>query len=326
MTARAEYPSPRPMPTSVTTISVLVPTYRRPADLRRCFAALARQTRPAEEILVVMRPDDDETRDVLSDPNWADLPLRAVLVTQAGQVAALNAGLEASDGDLIAITDDDAAPHPDWLHRIEQHFDADPALGGLGGRDYIQPPRAHEPAGVRTVGRLSWFGRTVGLHHLGIGGPRDVHMVKGVNMSFRWTAIAGLRFDTALRGSGAQPRNDYMFSTAVRRAGWRLVYDPAVAVDHYAAERVEGDARLPLSAEQVYNSVFNETLFVLRSLSTLQQPVFLLWAVLVGHIAAPGVVQAVRWRLHGRGDGWQALRSALRARRDAWSTFRRWAP
>ena len=56
------------------------------------------------------------------------------------------------------------------------------------------------------VGKLAWFGRLTGNHHLGVGGGREVDVLKGVNMSFRREAIADLRFDQRMRGSGAKVR------------------------------------------------------------------------------------------------------------------------
>jgi len=39
---------------SVMTITVLIPTYRRPQDLARCLEALQKQTRLADEVLLVV--------------------------------------------------------------------------------------------------------------------------------------------------------------------------------------------------------------------------------------------------------------------------------
>ena len=63
--------------------------------------------------------------------------MRTVKVNVPGQVAALNAGLDKTQGEIIAITDDDAAPHVDWLERIEARYLADKAIGGVGGRDFL---------------------------------------------------------------------------------------------------------------------------------------------------------------------------------------------
>jgi glycosyltransferase involved in cell wall biosynthesis len=100
-------------------VTVLIPTYRRPADLVRCLAALQRQSRAPDEVVVVARADDDATHTCLRDPAVPGrLPLVIAPVGVPGQVAALNRGLDAASGDVIAITDDDAAPHVDWVARI----------------------------------------------------------------------------------------------------------------------------------------------------------------------------------------------------------------
>ena len=47
-------------------ISVVVPTLNRVEDLRRCLAALARQTRPADRIVVVVHDSDAATQEALA--------------------------------------------------------------------------------------------------------------------------------------------------------------------------------------------------------------------------------------------------------------------
>jgi len=128
-------------------------------------------------------------------------------------VAALNTGLDAA-GDIIAITDDDAAPH-DWLAHIETHFLSDSCVGGVGGRDWVYP--RHSAGRWRTQGDRSvhWFGRVIGNHHLGVGEPREVDVLKGVNMNYRRAAIANLRFDQRLRVQELR-HNDMAFSLAAQ--------------------------------------------------------------------------------------------------------------
>ena len=46
-------------------MSVLVPSYKRPQDLVRCLAGLARQKRAADQVVVVARRTDDETIDAV---------------------------------------------------------------------------------------------------------------------------------------------------------------------------------------------------------------------------------------------------------------------
>jgi glycosyltransferase involved in cell wall biosynthesis len=280
----------------VLTITVLIPTYRRPQDLLRCLDALTRQTRSPDEVLVVVRDTDAETWTALEARPPDALPLKTVSVSVPGQVAALNTGLEAAAGDIIAITDDDAAPHAPWLSRIESHFAADARVGGVGGRDWLYLGGTDlEEGECAVVGRVQWFGRVVGRHNLGVGEPRDVEVLKGANMSYRKTAIATLRFDTRLLGSGAQVHNDLAFSLAVKRAGWRLIYDPDAAIDHYQAKRFDEDQRDQFNAVAFFNAVHNETVALLDYLPPLRRLIFLLWAILVGTRKAMGLVQWCRF-------------------------------
>ncbi len=98
----------------------------------------------------------------------------------------------------------------------------------------------------------------------------------------RWPAA----FRPRLRGAGAQVHNDLAFSLAVRRAGWRLLYDPALCVDHLPAPRADADQRAIFNAESYYNASYN------------------LHLVLDEHLRATGV-QASRRAMAGA-QGWRA--------------------
>ncbi|WP_406806714.1 glycosyltransferase family 2 protein [Burkholderia semiarida] len=272
-------------------ISVLVPTYRRPADLARCLLALQRQQRLPDEVIVVARPEDDATHERLADPavgGALPLPLRIVPVDVAGQVAALNKGLDSAGGDIVAITDDDAAPHPDWLARIEAAFLSNPRVGAVGGRDWVHEKGRVLDESRERVGQLTLSGKIVGNHHLGVGGAREVDMLKGANMSYRRAAIERLRFDTRLRGAGAQVHNDMAFSMAVQRAGWTLLYDPAIAVDHFPAERFDDDRRDAASLNAIGNGAYNLQLTLREHLPPLRREIAWWWWTLVGTRVYPG--------------------------------------
>jgi cellulose synthase/poly-beta-1,6-N-acetylglucosamine synthase-like glycosyltransferase len=233
-----------------------------------------------------VRDADAESRALLQGCEFASSTLRVVTVSVPGMVAALNAGLEAARANIIAITDD-VVPRPDWLARINTYFRADPKVGGVGGRDWIHHDGKVEGGARKVVGRVQWFGRVVGNHHLGVGKPREVCVLKGANMSYRRAAIQGVRFDERLRGTGAQVHNDLAFSLAVRRAGWKLIYDPSVAVDDYLAPRFGEDQR---DRYDWTSAAYNETLSLLEHLTPMRRLVFIIWAVLVRTRSSPGLV------------------------------------
>lgn len=245
-------------------ISVIVPTFRRVPELARCLAALGRQARPADQIVVVCRDTDTDSHAAVAASGKA---IDLALVGTGGQVAAMNTGLDAARGEIVAIIDDDTIPSPDWLERIERHYANDARLGGLGGRDVVHHGERVVPASEAKVGIIELHGRIIGNHHIGLGAAREVHVLKGANLSFRVAALAGARFDSRLLGAGAQVCNEVGICAAVRRNGWRVVYDPAIVVDHFPAVRHDEDARNTFSPVAQHNATHNETLAVLDASS-----------------------------------------------------------
>ncbi|NJP12407.1 MAG: glycosyltransferase family 2 protein [Leptolyngbyaceae cyanobacterium RU_5_1] len=306
----------------MTTISVIIPTYHRPSDLARCLDALKQQARPADQVIVVVRDTDTVTWEFLETFNCDPLPVQTVTVKVTGVVAAMNLGLDRAQSDIIAFTDDDAAPHADWLAKIEHHFLANEQIGGVGGRDRMYRGGTELIDGAKEiVGRLQWFGRVIGNHHLGVGGPREVDVLKGVNMSFRRTAIAQLRFDDRMRGTGAQVHFEIAFSLALRRSGWKLVYDPHIVVDHYQAKRFDEDQRDAFNEIAFFNAVHNETLALLENLPPIQRLVFLIWATLIGTRKALGVVQWLRFLPSEGGLAGRKWLTSVRGRWQGWLTW-----
>jgi cellulose synthase/poly-beta-1,6-N-acetylglucosamine synthase-like glycosyltransferase len=281
-------------------ISVLVPTYRRSKDLERCLEALKQQSFPADEVLVVVRDTDEETHQFLGGFATGSLPLKIVEVVEPGQVAALNSGLEAAIGDIISITDDDAAPHGHWLAAIRQHFLSDPLVGGVGGRDWLYIEGKlfdinNSVGASHVVGKLTWFGRAIGNHHVGEGEPREVDILKGANMSYRRESIQGLKFDANLRGTGAQVCNDMAFSLSVKRQGWKLIYDPYVSVDHFSAERLDEDKRYAFNPKACRNRAFNESIVALKNITISGKIAYLFWCFTIGTRDSFGLAQLIRF-------------------------------
>ncbi len=303
------------------TLSVVIPSYCRPKDLARCLDALKKQKRPADEVLVVVRDTDTETWTFVQTLNPDFLPLRTATVRESGVVAAMNVGMDVASGDIIAFTDDDAAPHTDWLERIEAHFLSDSNIGGVGGRDWVYQGTKLEEGEREVVGQVQWFGRVIGGHHLGVGEAREVDVLKGVNMSFRRSAIGQMHFDPRMRGTGAQVHFELAFSLALKRAGWKLIYDPKVAVNHYPAQRFDEDQRHRFNDIALINAVHNETLVLLENLPSTRRTAFVFWATLVGTRDAPGLLQWLRFLPKEGTLAGQKLVASLRGRSQAWETW-----
>ncbi len=116
---------------SVPDVTVVVPTYRRPAMLERCVRAIATQRFDASRYEVIVCDDgpDDATHErvlsLASEYASAGPLIRYVPVTSTqGPAGARNAGWRASLAPRIAFTDDDTVPDPDWLAGSMRALDA----------------------------------------------------------------------------------------------------------------------------------------------------------------------------------------------------------
>jgi GT2 family glycosyltransferase len=303
-------------------VGVLVCSYRRPADLKRCLEGLGRQTRRPDDVIVVRRDTDDATREFLDGRPDDGLPVRVQIVSVPGIVGARNCGHDACQTDILASIDDDVVPHPDWLARVERHFLADPAIGGVGGRDHVHDGEKFDERLATTVGRLQWFGRPIGNHHLGYGGPREVQNFKGANMAFRAQAMAGIRFDTRLTGRTIEAHEDLAFSLAVWRRGWKLIYDPAVLVYHYAGradKRAYSAVSKAVEPAEIQDAAYNMVIALWDGLSPFRRLAFIIWSFLFGTKVEPGLAQAVRY---SRALGVESWRRFFFAQKGRWTAYR----
>lgn len=301
-------------------LTVVIPSYNRPTDLQRCLSGLAGQRRLPDQVVVVLRREDDRSQAVVA--SWVEqLPVEVCFVSVPGVVQALNVALDRVSGDVVTITDDDTYALDDWLERIEAHFEQAPNLGGLGGRDLIHENGEILPATGQVVGRILTFGRLVGNHHCGSGEARDVDHLKGVNMSWRVAAIRGKRFDESLRGDGAQVYFELAFSLDVQRSGWRLVYDPNLQVHHYLAKRFDNDVRGNPDLLALENAAYNLHVSLRRYLARGPRRVItLFWVYAVGGFGHPGVLRGLWFRLTGNERGRHIRSVTAKAWREAKET------
>ena len=98
-------------------ISIIVPVYNTSKYIDRCMKALLGQDYPREhfEIIAVDNGSSDDSRRRLGR-----YPVIVIDEPRRGSYAARNAGVRVSSGRLLAFTDSDCAPRPDWLRTIER--------------------------------------------------------------------------------------------------------------------------------------------------------------------------------------------------------------
>jgi hypothetical protein len=268
----------------VTTVAVVIPTHRRSGSLADCLAALGTQDRAPDEVLVVARTGDaDSARVVAAAPIRCDY----LELDEPGVLAAMAAGARVATSDVICFTDDDAAAPSGWLTGLLALLEAAPGVGAAGGRDELfdgDVPRS-EPR-TSDVGRLTWFGRHVGNHHLGTGAPREVAFLKGVNAAYRRGALGIPR---GLRGSGAQAHFEIAVGRFARSRGFTLLYDPELSVQHRPAGRLGEDTRADPSRVAMSDAAYN----LVVAIGGVRGGVRSVYAVMVGDRGCPGLARGL---------------------------------
>ena len=129
-------------------VSVVIPTFERPDLLQRCLYALTMQDLdPTEfEVIVVDDAACESTRQQVA--SWIEqtsadnYTFRYLPVTGVhGPAAARNLGWRAAVSDIIAFTDDDCLPCPEWLRAGLEAF----ADGVIGVSGKLIVPLDHTP-------------------------------------------------------------------------------------------------------------------------------------------------------------------------------------
>jgi len=127
--SRREGRTPLPALGPDPSFTVIIVTCDRPELLEGTMRALARQTLQPFELIVVDHGPSDRTRLLARREGARYIPAPESTLAWARQ-----AGVSAAGGDIVAFTDDDCLPDPEWLAHLVQAFRADPSLAGVQGR------------------------------------------------------------------------------------------------------------------------------------------------------------------------------------------------
>ena len=217
------------------TVTVVLPTFRRPAGLARALRALADQQDPGVpwDVLVVDN-DSDDTADVTAvfERCRPLLPVAASLVCEPGRGAARarNAGIQRAEGDIVAFLDDDVVPDRRWLARLVA-----PVVAGTA--DAAGGPVALDPA----VSVPGWLGRDWLGYLSQYDRGTDERLLDGgdyvltANAAFRTERLRAIHgFDEALGPRGGSPmvNDDLDLCRRWAAAGGRIAYVPGAVVVH----------------------------------------------------------------------------------------------
>ena len=117
---------------TVPKVSVLMPCYNASDMLDEALDSLIEQSHADFELVAVDDGSTDNTLTILKQRAASDARLRVLTQPHGGIVKALNAGLAACRGELVARMDADDRAHPQRLEKQHQYMQAHPEIAVLG--------------------------------------------------------------------------------------------------------------------------------------------------------------------------------------------------
>ena len=211
--AFAEVPFPSTM--SWPRVSVIVCAYNAERTIRDCCEGLVDLGYPDYEVIVVDDGSTDATARIVNE-----FGVRMIQTPNRGLSQARNTGLDAATGVIVAYTDADARPDPQWLTYLAEAFMTSSHVG-IGGWNIA-------PAGDGGIADCV-ANAPGGPVHVLLSDDEAEH-IPGCSMAFRTEALRAIGgFDPQFRSAG----DDVDVCWRLQQRGWTLGFSHGALVWHH---------------------------------------------------------------------------------------------
>lgn len=201
-------------------ISVIIPVFNDREPLKLCLSALAEQTYPQYryEVIVIDNGSDDwkEVKAIVNSFDGVILSSESI----PGSYAARNKGLTIAKGEVIAFTDADCIPAPNWLEAGVQILTSTPNCGLVAGAIKLFSSNHKKPTMVEVYESIRALPQQEFIEQNHYGATANVFTTKDV---IKQVGV----FDAQLKSSG-----DMEWGQRVYQKGYRQVYTESVVVHH----------------------------------------------------------------------------------------------
>jgi cellulose synthase/poly-beta-1,6-N-acetylglucosamine synthase-like glycosyltransferase len=201
-------------------VTVVVAAWREAAHIERKLKSLAEQTYPAAlfDVVVACDGSDDGTDEIARAVGERLMPgrVRVVMVERGGKPRALNAGVAASTGEVLVMTDARQPLSPGAIQALVEDL-GDPEVGVVGGELVLE---GDAPVGAYWKYE-AFLRRLEGTYGSTIG-------VSGALYAIRRELMAPIPEETIL--------DDVLVPMRARLAGKRVVFEPEAKAYDRAVE------------------------------------------------------------------------------------------
>lgn len=224
-------------------LSVVVAVHNELSHIGQCIDALFHQdyTDPYE-VIVVDGMSTDGTYETLQSLQTS-YPFTLFQNPKVNAAAGRNIGVHHATGDIVAFVDGDAIPSSTWLAQIMQTFHTkDATIAGVGGPDLLPPDSSEkeQAIGIIMTSPLARGGRfNPSTQHAHLDEERFVDHIPTCNLALRKQVIqeVGMFDEAFVKGQ------DLELNYRIIKAGYKLLYVPAIKVVHYRKNHIRNFAR-----------------------------------------------------------------------------------
>ncbi len=196
-------------------ISIIVPAKDAAQNIEHCLRACQQQKIDTSfEVILVDDGSTDETAEI-----GEKLGVRVIRQANAGPAAARNTGAQAATGEILAFTDADCIPSPEWLKHLIQPF-ANPEIVGAKGT-YKTDQSQLVPRFVQ---------QEYGFKYLRMARQERIDFIDTYSAAYRRAVfLENGGFDSAFAVPSVE---DQELSFRLARKGYQLVFVPKAEVFH----------------------------------------------------------------------------------------------
>ena len=119
-------------------VSLVISVWNRRDDLRDNLQAIQKQTRPADQVIVVDNHSHDGTPEMVQQ-EFPEVELICMPHSKFGACTTFNIGFKAARGDFIGILDDDVVLPETFVEQMLQEFRQEPQTTVLLSPKVIEP-------------------------------------------------------------------------------------------------------------------------------------------------------------------------------------------
>ena len=238
-------------------LSLIIATRDRCQQLSRCLQSMREITSERTwELIIADNGSVDETAAVIRKfIDSTPIPTLCVFEPKSGKSNALNSAIKIARGPILAFTDDDCYPAPDFVTRVCSAFE-NSSIGFITGRVILHDPTDH-PMALNEFPIPQTFPPN---SFLTCGAP-----IIGANMAFRRKVLLDIGGFDPLFGPGSSfgAAEDLDVASRASAMGYKGKYHPDAVVRHHHG-RSKSDGRRLMKSYGIGMGAYHAKLLLKR--------------------------------------------------------------